>query len=172
MAPFLSDVIILGIDPGLLRTGWGVIRAKGNKLEYVAHGVILPPAKVELATRLGAIFNGLCEIIEIHRPDEAAIEETFVANSPKTSILLGQARGAAMVALSHKNLDVFEYSTRLIKKAVVGTGAAEKDQIGFMVKRLLPTSNVNNADAADALAAAIAHSSLRNAPMAVKKGSK
>lgn len=164
MANLQAKTKIIGIDPGLQRTGWGIIEAQGNRISYIAHGVILPNTKLELASRLFKIFHDLCEIIETFNPDEAAIEETFVANSPKTSLLLGQARGSALVALAKNHLDIAEYSTRLIKKAVVGTGTAEKDQINFMVKRLLPNCGDLSHDAADALAAAIAHSSLRNSP--------
>lgn len=166
MAHFLSKVTIIGIDPGLQKTGWGIIDCVGNRISHIANGIIAPPVNASLATRLGLIFEKLTEIIENYNPDEAAIEETFIANSPKTSLLLGQARGAAMVALAHKNLDVNEYATRLIKKSVVGTGTADKEQIGFMVRRLLPNCGTLSSDSADALAAAITHSTLRNSPQA------
>lgn len=165
MAQFLSKVTIIGIDPGLQRTGWGVIHAQNNRISHIAHGTIAPPNDATLSFRLGMIFTKLSEIIDEYSPDEAAIEETIVANSARTSILLGQARGAAMVALEIKSLEVHEYATRLIKKAVVGTGTADKDQIGFMVRRLLPTCGNVGIDAADALAAAIAHSSMRTSPI-------
>jgi crossover junction endodeoxyribonuclease RuvC len=164
MAQFLANVKIIGIDPGLQRTGWGVISAQNNRISYIAHGTIAAPNDAPLAHRLGFIFKSLNDVIATHRPDEAAIEETIVANSARTSILLGQARGAAMVALEINSLQVFEYATRLIKKAVVGTGTADKEQIGFMVRRLLPSCGNVGIDAADALAAAIAHSSMRTAP--------
>lgn len=176
---FSNETIIIGIDPGLNHMGWGVIAASGNRISWVAHGVINPNPKMELSQRLGKIALDLKEILEIYRPHEASVEETFVANSAKSSLLLGQARGAAMATLAINQVSVFEYSTRAIKKSLVGTGAAEKDQVAFMVKRLLPTMGLTPPpspsskgrgdlalDAADALAAAIAHSSFRNSPQA------
>lgn len=162
---FGREVKIIGIDPGLNHTGWGVIMAVNNKISWIAHGIISPPSKAPLASRLGTIANGIHEIIDAYGPDEAAVEEVFVANSNKSSLLLGHARGAAICALALKNLCVSEYATRLVKKAVVGTGTADKEQVAFMVKRLLPNAiseGKEKMDAYDALAVAICHSSLRN----------
>ena len=162
---FGRAITIIGIDPGLNHTGWGIVKSVNNKISWVAHGVISPPSKMPLASRLGTIGNAINEIIDAYNPDEAAVEETFVANSNKSSLLLGHARGAAIAALAMRNLDVAEYATRLVKKAVVGTGTAEKEQVVFMVKRLLPNAvseNKEKMDSYDALAVAICHSSMRN----------
>lgn len=168
-----NSLKILGIDPGLNHTGWGIIRASGNKIAWVAHGVINPDPKLTLSERLGHVYKHLKIVVETYKPDEAAIEETFFANSAKTSLLLGHARGAAMTTLSACGLSVNEYATRLIKKAVVGTGTADKAQVAFMINRLLPNMNPQNPniidekpkkmreDASDALAVAICHFSLR-----------
>ncbi len=157
----LKKIRIIGIDPGLQHTGWGIIDLCQNKISWAAHGIINPDTKMELAARLGFLATELSSIIDIYKPDEAAIEETFFANSAKTSLLLGHARGAAMAILAQNFLPVSEYATRQIKKAVVGTGTADKEQISFMVKRLLPNATNLKSDSADALAAAICHSSMR-----------
>lgn len=160
----LRAIKILGIDPGLNHTGWGIISTIDSKVSWVAHGVISPPSKMELSSRLGTIANAINDIIDAYNPDEAAVEETFVANSNRSSLLLGHARGAAIAILALRNLHVGEYATRLIKKAVVGTGTADKDQVAFMVKRLLPNAvgeDRDKMDAYDALAAAICHASMR-----------
>lgn len=154
-----SLIRILGIDPGLRRTGWGVIGMEGSRLTHIAHGVIAPGPTLPLADRLAAIFAGITEIAAQHRVDRAAVEETFVNANPRSALLLGQARGAALAALALKGLVVAEYAPRQIKLSVVGTGSADKTQIAFMVKRLLPgmgeLSRSGGADAADALACAI-----------------
>lgn len=155
---------VLGIDPGLQRTGWGVIICEGARLSWVAHGVIAAPATLPLADRLGKLAQELCQIIQAHNPDEAAVEEIFMAKNAQSALLLGHARGAALAILSQSNLPVYEYATRRIKKALVGTGGAEKDQVAFMVRRLLPQSGSVSADAADALATAICHAAERRAP--------
>lgn len=148
---------ILGVDPGLQRCGWGLIVSDGPRLSHVAHGVIRPPTDDALAYRLAFIVAALATVIADHRPDEAAVEETFVNANPRAALALGQARGAALVAPAQAGLAVAEYAPAVIKKAVVGTGAADKTQVGFMVKRLLPTAANLTADSADALAVAICH---------------
>jgi crossover junction endodeoxyribonuclease RuvC len=152
---------ILGLDPGLRRTGWGVVSVEGSRMSHVAHGVIVPDEKAEFAQRLLHLFEGICAVIEQHRPDEAAVEEVFLNTNAQSTLKLGHARSAALIAPARAGLLVAEYSTRLVKKAVVGTGAADKAQIGFMIARLLPTAGKTTADCADALAVAITHANLR-----------
>ncbi len=146
---------ILGVDPGLRHTGWGVITMDGPRLAWVAHGVIHPDTKADLADRLADLAAQLRAVVDAHKPDEAAVEETFVNINPKSTLLLGQARGAAMAALAGAGLKVHEFATRKVKLSVVGTGGADKDQVAFMVRRLLPKAGNVSADAADALAVAI-----------------
>jgi crossover junction endodeoxyribonuclease RuvC len=146
---------LLGVDPGLNRCGWGIILADGPRLSYVAHGVITPNPKASLAIRLATIHAELIAVAEAHAPDAAAIEETYVNNNPRAALALGQARGAAMVALAQAGLSIGEYPPATIKKSLVGSGQADKTQIAFMVQRLLPTAGKVNADAADALAVAL-----------------
>jgi len=146
---------ILGVDPGLRRTGWGVIDVDGQRLSWVAHGVIAPEADDDLAVRLGALCEGLRAVIHAHEPGEAAVEETFVNINPRSTLLLGQARGAALATLAAARLRVSEFATRKVKQSVVGTGGADKSQVAFMVRRLLPRAGEVSADAADALAVAI-----------------
>jgi crossover junction endodeoxyribonuclease RuvC len=148
-------VRIFGIDPGLQRTGWGVIDVNGNRLTHVAHGIIKTDPKEETAQRLFAIFRDLSAMIVQWRPTHAAIEETFVNQNPASALKLGQARGVAMMAPANLGLSVAEYAPNLIKKSVVGAGHAEKTQIQMMIKVLLATEAM--ADAADALAVAICH---------------
>jgi len=147
---------IIGIDPGLQRTGWGIIDVTGNRLSHVAHGIVTSVATASMAARLTAIFDGLTRIIALHRPQEAAIEETFVNKNALSSLKLGQARGVALLAPSQAGLQVLEYGANLVKKSVVGAGHAEKAQVAAMVRILLPGTNAD-ADAADALAVAICH---------------
>ena len=155
---------IIGIDPGLLRTGWGIIESVGNNRAYVASGVILPPAKLPLAERLGRIFGELSSVIDMWKPTEVAIEITFVNKNPETSLLLGHARGAAMLAFGVREMPVFEYEANKIKRAISATGHADKDQVARMVYMLLPgareKTDTNKADETDALAIALAHSNL------------
>lgn len=146
---------ILGVDPGLRRTGWGVIDVDGQRLSWVAHGVIAPEADDDLAVRLGALCEGLRAVIHEHEPGEAAVEETFVNINPRSTLLLGQARGAALATLAAARLRVSEFAARKVKQSVVGTGGADKSQVAFMVRRLLPRAGEVSADAADALAVAI-----------------
>lgn len=146
---------ILGVDPGLRHTGWGVITVDGPRLGWVAHGVIKPDTDADMADRLARVVEGLREVVAAHSPHEAAVEETFVNMNPKSTLLLGQARGAAMAALAIDGLKVHEFATRKVKQSIVGTGAADKTQVAFMVRRLLPKAGEVSADAADALAVAI-----------------
>ena len=146
---------ILGIDPGLRHTGWGVITLDGPRLGWIAHGVINPDPHADMADRLAILSAELRDVIAAHAPDEAAVEETFVNINPKSTLLLGQARGAAMATLAGAGLKVHEFATRKVKQSIVGTGAADKAQVAFMVRRLLPRAGDVSADAADALAVAI-----------------
>lgn len=164
---FGLETTIIGIDPGLQHTGWGVINSIGNRVSWVAHGVISPVASLPLADRLAVLVRELRKIIETYSPSEAAVEETFFANSAKTSLLLGHARGAALAILASEGLIVSEYATRRVKKALVGTGSAEKDQVAFMVKRLLPNCDALKSDSADALAVALCHATERKMAQAV-----
>ncbi len=151
----VGTVRILGVDPGLRRMGWGVIDVTGPRLSWVAHGVVAPDTEAELAQRLARLSTELGAIVEGYKPTLAAVEETFVNVNPRSTLLLGQARGAALAALATRGLPVSEFAARKIKQAVVGTGSADKDQIAFMVCRLLPKAGEVSADAADALAAAV-----------------
>jgi crossover junction endodeoxyribonuclease RuvC len=148
---------ILGIDPGLRRTGWGVIETVGNRLVYVACGQVVPDETVSLAERLAFLHHGLAAIVREYAPDEAAVEETFVNNNPMSTLKLGQARGIAMLVPAQAGIPVAEYKPNLVKKTVVGAGHAEKQQIGAMIAVLLPKAGTIGADAADALAIAITH---------------
>jgi crossover junction endodeoxyribonuclease RuvC len=150
-------VRIIGIDPGLRRCGWGVIESEGNRLAYVACGVVTPPVDAPLPERLAALHRALTELLDRHRPDEAAVEETFVNSGARSALLLGQARGVALMTPASLGLPVGEYAANLVKKSVVGAGHAEKAQVMMMVRTLLPASGVESADAADALAVAICH---------------
>jgi len=146
---------ILGIDPGIRNTGWGVVSLDRGRLVHIANGVIKPDPKAPDADRLASIAAGLAEVISAHRPDLAAIEEIFVAKSAASALKLGMARGVAMMQCAGAGLAVEELAARQVKKAVVGTGGADKAQISAMVTRLLSVTAMN-ADAADALAIAIA----------------
>lgn len=152
---------IIGIDPGLRRTGWGVIESDGVRLTYVASGHITTDSKAPLAFRLRELFDGLGGVIGVHRPVEAGVEETFVNDNARATLKLGQARGVALLVPAMKGLIVGEYPPNLIKKTVVGAGHAEKKQIQVMVKFLLPKATFQSADEADALAIAICHATHR-----------
>ena len=156
-----EPVRIIGLDPGLRRTGWGVIVSDGARLRWVAHGVVSPPETAPFSERLLHLFEALGVICADHGCEEAAVEEVFVNVNPSSTLKLGHARAAVMLAPAKAGLTVAEYSPNLIKKAVVGAGHADKSQIAFMVKRLLPTAGDVKADAADALAVAITHAQLR-----------
>jgi len=148
---------VLGLDPGLRHTGWGVIDATGNRLIHVADGVAHVATDLPLAKRLVSLFRQITSVLERFRPDEAAVEETFVNRNPASTLKLGVARGVVLLAPAERGLPVSEYSANLIKKSVVGAGHAEKAQVQMMVRRLLPGCAVVKADAADALAVAICH---------------
>lgn len=152
---------ILGLDPGLRKTGWGVIRVEGNRLSHLGHGVIAPDEKAPFSERLLALFDGINAVVADWTPDEAAIEETFMNTNAASALKLGHARAAALLAPAKAGLPVAEYAARLVKKSVVGTGAADKDQVAFMIARILPGSAGASADAADALAVAVAHAHAR-----------
>jgi crossover junction endodeoxyribonuclease RuvC len=156
-----NTIRILGLDPGLRRTGWGVVACQGARLSHIAHGVIVIPDALPFPVRLLKLFEALRQVVAEQAPDEAAVEEVFVNVNPSSTLKLGHARAAALIAPAQAGLPVAEYATRLVKKAVVGTGAADKAQIAFMVRRLLPTAGDPTADAADALAVAITHAHLR-----------
>ena len=147
----------MGIDPGLNRTGWGVIDSDGNRLTFVAVGVIKPMASLPLYARLAEIDAGLEKAIALWKPDSAAVEETFVNKNAASALKLGQARGVAILTPARAGVEVFEYAATLVKKSLTGNGHAEKDQVGMMVKMLLPKSGEMSADEADALAVAICH---------------
>jgi crossover junction endodeoxyribonuclease RuvC len=150
-------VKILGLDPGLGTTGWGLIEAEGNRLAHVANGQIKTDAGAPLPRRLAALADQLEQLIADRRPDAAAVEEVFVNKNPQSTLKLGQARGVVLMCAARAGIDVGEYSPTLVKKAVVGTGGAEKAQVHAMVSRLLPGVKIAGPDAADALAVAITH---------------
>ena len=150
-------MIILGLDPGLGTTGWGLIAAEGNRLAHVANGQIRTDPKRALPARLVVLHAALAELLAEHRPEAAAVEEVFVNDNPQSTLKLGQARGVVLLAAAAGGLDVGEYAPRLVKKAVVGTGGADKRQVHAMVQRLLPGVKIAGPDAADALAVAITH---------------
>ncbi len=150
-------MIILGLDPGLGTTGWGVIVAQGNRLSHLANGQIKTDPKATLPDRLVAIEAALTDLLIDHAPDGAAVEEVFVNNNAQSTLKLAHARGVILLCAAKRGIVVGEYAARLVKKAVVGTGAAEKAQVHAMVARLLPGVKIAGADAADALAVAITH---------------
>jgi crossover junction endodeoxyribonuclease RuvC len=152
-----SALTILGIDPGLRHTGWGLVTQEGNRLSFVAAGRISPDTDLPMAARLCALAEGLSDVLARYRPDEAAIEETFVSQNAISALKLGQARGAAMLTLAQHSLSVAEYAANRIKQSVTGYGHADKAQIQAMINILLPGSGKMVADAADALAVAITH---------------
>lgn len=157
--------IILGIDPGLQKTGWGIIRSHGNALSYIASGLIRTKTSDNMSERLSVLHNGLREVILQYQPQEAAIEETFVNQNPASALKLGQARGALMVVPALHGISVSEYGANKIKKSVVGAGHAAKVQMGAMIKILLPNCGILSEDEADSLAVAITHAhygALRN----------
>ncbi|WOE75763.1 crossover junction endodeoxyribonuclease RuvC [Alterisphingorhabdus coralli] len=150
-------MIILGLDPGLGTTGWGLIQADGNRLAHIANGQIKTNAKAPLASRLLDLDSALQDLILEHRPDAAAVEEVFVNKNPQSTLKLGQARGVVLLGAARAGVPVAEYAARLVKKSVVGTGGADKAQIQAMLKVLLPGATLSGPDAADALAVAITH---------------
>ena len=148
---------ILGLDPGLGTTGWGLIEADGNRLRHIANGQIKTDSAAELPRRLAHLADQLEALLADQRPDSAAVEEVFVNKNPQSTLKLGQARGVVIMVAARAGLDVGEYAARLVKKAVVGNGNAEKVQVHAMVSRLLPGAKIAGPDAADALAVAVTH---------------
>jgi crossover junction endodeoxyribonuclease RuvC len=150
-------MIILGLDPGLGTTGWGLIRAEGNRLSHLGNGQLKTKTSAPLPERLADLAAQLETLLAEHRPDTAAVEEVFVNKNPQSTLKLGQARGVVLMVAARSGISVGEYAARLVKKAVVGTGGAEKPQVHAMVGRLLPGAKIAGPDAADALAVAITH---------------
>jgi len=148
---------VMGLDPGLRRTGWGIVSARSGRLRHVASGVVESDPKAPLAERLAALFVGLQAVIAAHAPDVAAVEETLVNRNGRATLKLGQARGVALLAPARAGLVVAEYAPTAVKKALVGGGRAEKAQVEAMVRLLLPDADPRGADAADALAVAVCH---------------
>ena len=159
-----AGLIIIGLDPSLSCTGWGVVARSGNRLTHIANGQVKTDPGQSLPERLVMLDRELTDVILRHRPDTGAVEEVFVNKNPQSTLKLGQARGVCLLALARAGLGVAEYAPSLIKKAVVGTGGAEKAQVQAMLKVLLPGVKLAGADAADALAVAIAHAHLLGSP--------
>ena len=153
----MTAIRIIGIDPGLRRTGWGVVESSGNALRFVAAGTVRSHDAGALADRLRQLHDGLCTVFDEHAPEEAAVEATFVNKDAAATLKLGQARGIAMLVPALRGLVVAEYAPNAVKKAVIGVGHGDKAQIAMMVKVLLPKARIDGADAADALAIAICH---------------
>ena len=153
-------MLIIGLDPSLSCTGWGIVAKSGNRLSHIANGQVKTDARLSLPERLVILDRELTDVILQYRPDCGAVEEVFVNKNPQSTLKLGQARGVCLLALARAGLDVSEYATRLVKKAIVGTGGAEKAQVQAMLAVLLPGVKLAGADAADALAVAIAHAHL------------
>jgi crossover junction endodeoxyribonuclease RuvC len=155
-----AAIRILGLDPGLARMGWGVIAVTGSKLDHVAHGVITTKTAEGIGVRLMTLHRTLAVVIAEQRPSAIAVEQAFVAKDPQAALKIGHARAVALLAAAQAGLEIAEYAPNHIKKSVVGVGHAQKEQVQAMVRRLLPACRVEQADAADALAAAIAHAHL------------
>ncbi|MEZ5812456.1 MAG: crossover junction endodeoxyribonuclease RuvC [Rhizobiaceae bacterium] len=158
-----ETIRIIGIDPGLRRTGWGVIEAEGNALRFVAAGTVASDARAPLSERLCQLHDGLAETLDRHAPREAAVETTFVNRDATATLKLGQARGIAMLVPARAGLQVAEYAPNAVKKAVIGVGHGDKKQIHMMVRVLMPRATFDSDDAADALAIAICHAHHRDA---------
>jgi crossover junction endodeoxyribonuclease RuvC len=165
-----NSVRLLGLDPGLQHTGWGLVESAGSRLRHLGDGVISTDADLPLAERLSVIYRGLVALIAQWQPDEAAVEHTYVNKNPGAALKLGQARGVVLLAPALAGLKVAEYQAMEVKRAVVGTGHAEKPQVEAMVRRLLPGATIRRADAADALAVAICHAHHRGTKLAFAKG--
>jgi len=163
-----KTIRILGIDPGLRRTGWGVIETLGNSLKFVASGTVTTDGQMDLASRLRQLHDGLSEVVHGQRPDEAAVEQTFVNKDAVATLKLGQARGIALLVPSLAGLHVSEYAPNAVKKAVIGVGHGDKEQIHMMLKVLMPKVQFKGSDAADALAIAICHAHHRGANRMMK----
>lgn len=164
MALIRSPLRILGIDPGLRRTGWGVVESDGNRLLFIGCGSVEPPDSLPLARRLLAIHDGLLACLREHAPAEAAVEQTFVNKDGVATLKLGQARGVAMLVPARLGIPITEYAPNHVKKTVVGVGHADKAQVLAMLKTLLPKATPRSTDAADALAVAITHAHHRQSP--------
>ncbi|MGA0598148.1 crossover junction endodeoxyribonuclease RuvC [Enterovirga sp. CN4-39] len=162
---------ILGLDPGLRRTGWGVVVVEGTRLTYVASGLVTSSEELSLAERLRELHDGLAATVRFQAPDEVAVEETFVNTNAQSTLKLGHARAVSLLVPALAGLPVAEYAANLVKKTVVGTGHADKRQIQAMVKVLLPKANPASADAADALAIAVTHAHHRRAKALVRMAS-
>jgi crossover junction endodeoxyribonuclease RuvC len=162
-----KTIRIIGIDPGLRRTGWGVVESDGVRLSFIACGLVTSDAEATLAYRLRELYEGLCGVIVQFAPQEAAVEETFVNKDARATLKLGQARGMALLAPAQKGLHVAEYPPNVVKKTVTGTGHGEKRQIAAMIGFLLPKARFESADEADALAIAICHASHRQSAQAL-----
>ena len=147
----------MGLDPSIVKCGWGIVEAQGLKIRHIAHGVIKPDNKDDMALRLNMLFDALGDIIKIHSPDEAAVEDLFLKNNPNSAAKLGYARAICLLAPAQVKMHVAEYSAKKVKKSVVGTGQADKVQVAAMMNVLLPGLNLKAGDAADALAIAICH---------------
>jgi crossover junction endodeoxyribonuclease RuvC len=150
-------MILIGLDPGLGTTGWGVIAAEGNRLSHLANGQIRTDAQMQLPRRLTLLYEALAEVIRAHRPDGAAVEEVLGNSNAQSTLKLGQARGIVLLSAAMAGIPIGEYHPSVVKKAVVGTGGADKKQVQAMVERLLPGTKLSGPDAADALAVAITH---------------
>ncbi len=157
-------VKVLGLDPSLSSTGWGIIEVENNRLRYVADGFIPTEAKLPIEQRLDFIYRTICQVIETYKPDEAAIEIVFLNTNPHSTLKLSMARGVVILAPGTYGIPLFEYEPNKVKKATVGVGKAAKDQVETMVKVLLPGCKPKNNDSSDALAIAITHAHFRNAP--------
>lgn len=162
--------VLLGIDPGLRFTGWGVVEAHGNRLRHVADGVIATDGDAPVPDRLRALHDALTALFGEHSPDEAAVEETYVNRNGSATLKLGYARGVCLLAPAMVGIAVAEYGAMEVKRAVVGTGAASKEQVAMMVRRLLPGATLRRADASDALAVAICHAHHRSSRLRVLSG--
>ncbi len=163
-------VTLLGVDPGLRCTGWGVIVADGSRLRHIADGVIATDSEASVPDRLKVLHDALASLLAAHQPDEAAVEETYVNRNGAATLKLGYARGVALLAPALLGIPVVEYAAKSVKLAVVGTGGAAKEQVQAMVRRLLPGAELRRADAADALAVAICHAHHRASRLAWSAG--
>jgi crossover junction endodeoxyribonuclease RuvC len=161
---------LLGLDPGLQHTGWGMVESAGSRLRHLGDGVISTDAAQALAERLSCLYRALHALLEQWQPDEAAVEHTYVNKNPGAALKLGQARGVVLLAPALFGIPVAEYQAMEVKRAVVGTGHAEKPQVEAMVRRLLPGATIRRADAADALAVAICHAHHRGTRQALARG--
>lgn len=158
-------MLILGIDPGLQKTGWGLIESLGSALQFRASGLIKPDPKASLPMRLSQLHEGLAAVIEQYRPEAAAMEETFVNQNPASTLKLGQARGALLAVPALYGIEAAEYAANKVKKSIVGTGHAAKGQMGMMIRTLLPSCGQISEDEADALAVAITHAHFYRRPI-------